>query len=146
MRLILAMIQVICLMAAQSTDYSNQSGLIRCLLWRSLSGEWGGKRLQSKGLMSGRLHVGGQGLRSRAAQKPTFLTRNEHPSVADLEASWCWLIFFPSYGDTQRDEFFFLITWNKNWSQNLQWKPYQVFIVFRRIEYTRPWRYSFCYI
>lgn len=43
MRLILAMIQVICLMAAQSTDYSNQSRLIRCLLWRRLSGEWGGK-------------------------------------------------------------------------------------------------------
>jgi len=32
MRLILAMIQVICLMAAQSTDYGNQSRLIRRLL------------------------------------------------------------------------------------------------------------------
>lgn len=31
MRLILAMIQVICLMAAQSPDYSNQSRLIRRL-------------------------------------------------------------------------------------------------------------------
>lgn len=32
MRLILAMIQVICLMTAQSTDYGNQSRLIRRLL------------------------------------------------------------------------------------------------------------------
>lgn len=33
MSIILAMIQVICLMAAQSPDHSNQSRLIRRLLW-----------------------------------------------------------------------------------------------------------------
>lgn len=75
MRLILAMIQVICLMAAQSTDYSNQSCLIRYLLWRRLSGEWGRKRLRSKGSKSVALLFGRGGKKKFRCITLHFSTR-----------------------------------------------------------------------